>query len=144
MNVLLACTVGVTLAAGVYLTSSRDLLRCVIGISVIGVAANLAMFTAARPTTTSAPPLVTEGSTTLGADAVNPLPQALVLTAIVIGFALTCFSLVLALSLQQRTGLSNVDALRRAEPPPEPDGKPPIEDGTPPIEEASGVCRSSR
>lgn len=124
---VVACAVGVSLTAGVYLTSSRDLLRCVIGISLIGVSANLAMFAAGRSTTASAPPVVLEGARQLPVDAANPLPQALVLTAIVISFALTCFSLVLALVLQQRTGLSDADALRRSEPPPCPDGAPPLE-----------------
>ena len=124
---VVACAVGVSLTAGVYLTSSRDLLRCVIGISLIGVSANLAMFAAERSTTASAPPVVLEGARQLPVDAANPLPQALVLTAIVISFALTCFSLVLALVLQQRTGISDADALRRSEPPPCPDGKPPLE-----------------
>jgi multicomponent Na+:H+ antiporter subunit C len=48
--------------------------------------------------------------------AANPLPQALVLTAIVIGFALVCFSLALVLRLIQRTGIDDALALRQAEP----------------------------
>jgi multicomponent Na+:H+ antiporter subunit C len=122
---LLAIGAGAAVAAGIYLTLSRDLLRCVIGISIVGVAANLVMFVAGRPDGVAGPPLVPVGETVLQG-AANPLPQALVLTAIVIGFSLTCFSLVLVLAIIQRTGARDSEGLRAAEPPPGPDGKPAI------------------
>jgi len=121
----LALAVFATVSAGVYLALSRDLLRCVIGVSLIGAAANLVLFGAGR-VGTPVPPVIPAGETVLAA-AVNPLPQALVLTAIVIGFALTCFSLVLVLALKSRTGLADSEGLRVAEPPPGADGKPPLE-----------------
>ena len=122
----LACAVFATVAAGVYLALSRDLLRCVIGVSLIGAAANLVVFGAGR-VGTSVPPVIPAGETVLSA-AVNPLPQALVLTAIVIGFALTCFSLVLVLALKSRTDVADSALLRLAEPPPGGDGKPTLEE----------------
>ena len=121
----LALAVFATVAAGVYLALSRDLLRCVIGVSLIGAAANLVLFASGR-IGTPIPPVIPAGETVLAA-AVNPLPQALVLTAIVIGFALTCFSLVLVLALKSRTGIADSELLREAEPPPGADGKPPPE-----------------
>jgi multicomponent Na+:H+ antiporter subunit C len=123
---VLAVGVGAAVAAGVYLALSRDLLRCVIGVSLVGVAANLVMFVAGRPGPHAGPPLVPLGETVLEG-AANPLPQALVLTAIVIGFSLTCFSLILVLAIIARTGSTDGDALREAEPPPGPDGKPALE-----------------
>ena len=122
----LALAVFATVTAGVYLALSRDLLRCVIGVSLIGAAANLVLFGAGR-IGTMLPPVIPEGAVVLSA-AVNPLPQALVLTAIVIGFALTCFSLVLVLALKSRTGIADSELLRVAEPPPGADGKPALED----------------
>ena len=122
----LALAVFATVAAGVYLTLSRDLLRCVIGISLIGAAANLVVFAAGRVGTMQ-PPVIPAGETVLAAT-VNPLPQALVLTAIVIGFALTCFSLVLVLALKSRTGVADSESLRLAEPAPGADGKPAVEE----------------
>lgn len=117
------------LAAGLYLAMSRSLLRCVIGVSIVGSAVNLYLFAAGR-IGAAAPPLVPPGAEALLEGAANPLPQALVLTAIVIGFSLTCFSLVLALALKQRTGIADTDALREAEPPEGEDGKPvPLADG---------------
>lgn len=117
------------LAAGIFLALSRNLLRCVIGVSIVGSAVNLYLFAAGR-IGAAAPPLVLPGAELLAEGAANPLPQALVLTAIVIGFSLTCFSLVLALAIKQRTGRNDTDALREAEPPEGPDGKPaPLDDG---------------
>jgi multisubunit Na+/H+ antiporter MnhC subunit len=126
MTLALAVAVGAAVTAGVFLLLSRDVLRIVVGVSLVGLAANLILFGAGRPKLTSAPPIVSELAAELPAHATNPLPQALVLTAIVIGFALTCFSLVLVLALKQSTGSSDGDGLRAAEPPPGPDGKPPL------------------
>lgn len=121
----LASAVGATVAAGVYLALSRSLLRCVIGLSLLGTAANLIVFASGR-VGSSTPPVILPGAAVLE-DAGNPLPQALVLTAIVIGFSLTCFSLLLVLALKQQTGLSDSHALRLAEPPEGHDGKPALE-----------------
>jgi multicomponent Na+:H+ antiporter subunit C len=121
----LAAAVFAIVAAGVYLALARDLLRCVIGVSLVGSAANLVMFVAGR-VGVPVPPLIPAGQTVL-VDAANPLTQALVLTAIVIGFALTCFSLVLVLALSSRVGITDSERLRLAEPPPGADGKP-VED----------------
>lgn len=111
------------LAAGAYLALSRDLLRCVVGLSLLGMGVNLLLLASGRLGAT-APPLVEAGALQLPAQAANPLPQALVLTAIVIGFALTCFALVLVLAVRLRVGLRDSDALRLSEPGEGPDGKP--------------------
>lgn len=124
MSWMLAIAIGAVITAGVFLLLSRSVLRVVIGVSLIGSAVNLMLFTAGRVGTGS-PPVIEEGLEAL-IGGTNPLPQALVLTAIVIGFALTCFSLVLALTVKQKTGEGDTDALRDAEPPPGDDGKPAI------------------
>lgn len=119
-----AVAVAALIAAGVYLALSRDLLRAVIGISLVGAGANLVVLSAGR-VGADAPAIVSEGAA-LPAAAANPLPQALVLTAIVISFSLTCFSLALVLAVRQRVGVADSALLRAAEPPPGPDGKPPL------------------
>lgn len=124
MSWLLAIAIGAILAAGIFLTLSRSVLRVVIGISLIGSAVNLMLFASGR-VGSGAPPIIEEGLQVL-AGSTNPLPQALVLTAIVIGFALVCFSLVLALTLKQTTDVGDTRALRDAEPPLGADGKPPV------------------
>ena len=112
--------------AGMWLTLGRDLIGIVIGLALIGTATNLFLFAAGR-LASSIPPLVPEGASTISAAAANPLPQALVLTAIVIGFAIACFAiaLVLALARQARPGDPvDADQLRHAEPLPRADGEP--------------------
>jgi multicomponent Na+:H+ antiporter subunit C len=126
---VLATAIGAMVAAGVYLVLGRDLLRVVIGVSLIGAAANLSFFVAGR-VGTMIPPVVPLGETLLAPDAANPLPQALVLTAIVIGMALTFFSLVLVLAISQETSNNDTEKLREAEPPPAANGQPVLEDAT--------------
>lgn len=120
---ILAVGIAATVSAGVYLALSRDVLRSVVGVSLIAAAANLVVL-ASGGVDPAAPPVIPEGLERLDAAAAAPLPQALVLTAIVIGFSLTCFSLVVVLALKQRTGSSDAHDLRVAEPPPGADGKP--------------------
>lgn len=124
MSWLLAIAIGAVIAAGVFLLLSRSVLRVVIGVSLIGSAVNLMLFASGR-VGSGGPPVIEQGLEAL-VGASNPLPQALVLTAIVISFALTCFSLVLALTVKQKTGEGDTDALRDAEPPSGADGKPAV------------------
>ena len=135
---LLAFTVWVTVSAGAYLALSRDVFRCVLGLAILGAGANLVLFAAGR--LGSAQPAVVLMGQTLLQDAATPLPQALVLTAIVIGFALVCFSLALVLRLIQRTGMDDALTMRQAEPPPTDPVKPPYAgDGFDPVwPESSG------
>jgi multicomponent Na+:H+ antiporter subunit C len=123
MTALIALTIFVTVTAGVYLALSRDVFRCVIGLAVLGAAANLVLFTAGR--LGSPLPAVVPLGEELLTDAANPLPQALVLTAIVIGFALICYSLVLLLSLMRAARTDDALAMRHAEPIPDDPIKPP-------------------
>ncbi len=116
----------VTLVAGVYLVTSRDVLRLVVGLGLLGSAVNLALLASGRFASLR-PALVAAGAQALDG-AANPVPQALVLTAIVIGFALLCFSLVLVLALVRRTGADNVRRLPFAEPAPTDPIKPPFSD----------------
>ena len=123
MIALLALTVFVSVSAGLYLLTSRDLFRSVIGLAILGAAANLVLFGAGR-IDSPLPAVVPLGEQILGESA-NPLPQALVLTAIVIGFALLCFSLVLVLRLIRDAQSDDALALRHAEPIPQDPVKPP-------------------
>lgn len=108
-------TVGVVASVGLYLAMSRDLLRIVIGLAMLGSAVNLFVFAAGR-LDHAAPPLGPRGADGVAHAVANPLPQALVLTAIVLGFALACFSVALVLALQRQTGEADADALCFAEP----------------------------
>jgi multisubunit Na+/H+ antiporter MnhC subunit len=94
MEPLLACLVGLLFAAALYLMLSGVLVRFVFGFTLIGNAINLLIFAAGRLDDVH-PPLISEGQATLSVPASNALPQALILTAIVIGFAMVTFLLVL-------------------------------------------------
>lgn len=122
----IAVTLGIVVAAGTCLALSRDLLRCLVGLSVVGAGVNLLVFAAGR-LGDAAPPIMAADAVQLGG-AANPLPQALVLTAIVIGLALLCFSLALASRIVAAAGSSDALDLRAAEPPAGADGKPVVED----------------
>lgn len=124
MNVVLILSISLTVAGSVLLLLSRDVVRLIVGLAVLGSAANLVVFMAGRPPSLI-PPIIEAGASRLPADAANPLPQALVLTAIVISFALLCFALVLGAYLSRRSGHENVDHLRSAEPPATDPLKPP-------------------
>ena len=123
MTIVLAIAIFVSVSSGVYLTLSRDIFRCVIGLALLGAAANLVLFTAGR-LGSALPAVVPLGDQAL-TGAANPLPQALVLTAIVIGFALICYSLVLLLRLMRDARTDDADTLRYAEPLPDDPVKPP-------------------
>lgn len=114
----------ITLAAGLYLTLSRDVLRCVVGLALLGSAVNLLLLAAGR-LGPSQPAVIEVGAQALQG-AANPLPQALVLTAIVIGFSLMCFALVLVMQLVERVGTDDALGLRLVEPVPTDPVKPPF------------------
>jgi len=121
---LIALSIWVTVSAGIYLSLSRDVFRCVLGLAIFGSAANLALFVSGRIDVMQ-PAVVPLGESTL-VGAANALPQALTLTAIVIGFALVCLSIVLMLAVRAASNTDDIDALRASEPEDGSDGKPAI------------------
>jgi multicomponent Na+:H+ antiporter subunit C len=119
MEPVIAILVGVLTAAAVYLMLARNLLRFLFGLILISNAANLTIFDAGR-LTVAAPPLIAPGADAPTGVVANALPQALVLTAIVIGFGLFAFALVLAFRAYRDLGTLDTDAMRIAEPEGEP------------------------
>lgn len=115
METLLALLVGWLFAAAVYLMLSRSLVRYLFGLVLIGNAANLVIFASGR-LTRGEPALVPDGLDAPAAAVANALPQALILTAIVIGFGLLAFAFVLAYRAREELGTVDTDAMRVAEP----------------------------
>ena len=105
---------GALIAIAAYLLMSRNVLRIVLGLLLLSNAANLSIFVAGR-LDSRVPPLVEAGELTIAASA-NPLPQALILTAIVISFALVAYTVVLFEQAHQRLGTLDTEAMREAEP----------------------------
>ncbi len=115
MEILLAILTGILTAAGAYLMMSGRTLPYLFGLVMISNAANLVIFTSGR-LTFGRPPLVPAGAQSVNGVA-NALPQALILTAIVIGFGLLVFALALAFRSYYVLGTTDMDAMREAEPP---------------------------
>jgi multicomponent Na+:H+ antiporter subunit C len=107
---VLAIVVGVLYAAGFYLMLRRSLVKLIIGLAFIGNAANLLIFTAAG-LTRARPPLVSLNATYPPEPFADPLPQALILTAIVIGFGVLAFAMVLAYRTYRTTGTDDLDEM---------------------------------
>jgi multicomponent Na+:H+ antiporter subunit C len=123
MDYVLAMLVGCFVALGVYLLLSRSVIRMLLGMTILGNGVNLLIFTAGRLTREIAP-IVPAGLDQPAGPIANPLPQALILTAIVIGFAMFSFLLVLAFRAYQSLDADNTDTMRVAEPVDEPN--PPL------------------
>ncbi|MFB9951394.1 Na+/H+ antiporter subunit C [Rhizobium puerariae] len=115
MEALLAVLIGLFFTAAVYLLLSKHTVRILLGIVLLGNAVNLLLFTTGR-LTREVPPIIPGGVDALPAGAANPLPQALILTAIVISFSFFAFLLVLTYRAYQELGTDNTDEMRLAEP----------------------------
>ena len=115
MDYVLAALVGVFVSLGIYLLLSRSVIRMLIGMTILGNGVNLLIFTAGRVTREVAPIVPPGLEVPLGPIA-NPLPQALILTAIVIGFSMFSFLLVLAFRAYKSLDADNTDTMRVAEP----------------------------
>jgi multicomponent Na+:H+ antiporter subunit C len=114
MEVVLAFVVGGLYAAGLYMLMRRSIVKLIIGLGLLGHAANLLIFTVGR-LTRGRPPLVALGDTHPVEPFGDPLPQALILTAIVIGFGVQAFALVLIKRAYQTTGTDDLDEMKTTE-----------------------------
>lgn len=111
LEFLVATGIGAVTASGIYLVLRGRTWPVVIGMSLLGYAVNLFIFAMGRLWQDAAPILTATGRVA------DPLPQALVLTAIVIGFATTGFVIELALRSRHETGTDHVDAHEPGHPP---------------------------
>lgn len=103
LEFLLATGIGAVTATGIYLILRGRTWPVVLGLSLLGYAVNLFIFAMGRLWRDAAPILSAAGRVA------DPVPQALVLTAIVIGFATTGFVIELALRTRHETGSDHVD-----------------------------------
>lgn len=115
MDYAVATLVGLFFGGSIYLLLSRSLIRMLLGLGLLGNAVNLLILVSGR-LTRAVPPIVPDGAQGPLAGAANPLPQALILTAIVIGFAMFSFLLVLSYRAYASLETDDTDELRRAEP----------------------------
>ena len=108
MELILAIGIGVLTGSGVWLLLRPRTFQVIIGLSLIGYGVNLFIFSMGR-LRVNTPPVLQSGAGVNPADYADPIPQALVLTAIVIGFATTALFLVVLLVSRGLTGSDHVD-----------------------------------
>jgi multicomponent Na+:H+ antiporter subunit C len=113
MEVILAILVGVLYTAGVYMLLRRSILKFIIGIIFMSNATNLLVFLSAGLIPGN--PAFVDGTTTSTAHLADPLPQALVLTAIVIGLGMVVFILALKYKFFEVTGTDDLDQLKQTD-----------------------------
>ena len=104
MEALVAIIIGTLTACGVYLALRARTFPVVLGLTLLSYAVNLFLFAMGR-LTIGQPPLISDAATGYA----DPLPQALVLTAIVISFAMTAFVIMLSLRAYSALGSDHVD-----------------------------------
>ncbi|MEO1008599.1 MAG: Na+/H+ antiporter subunit C [Planctomycetota bacterium] len=111
MELLLAIAVGVCYATGIYMILRRSFVKLIIGLSLIGHGANLLIF-ASGGLVRGKPPIIPGDQDELPPGFSDPLPPALILTAIVISFAILAFTIVLVKRTYQAIGTDDLDAMR--------------------------------
>lgn len=114
MTTVLAIVAGLLFAAGIYLMLRRSIVKLALGLSLLANAANLVIFVSAG-LTRGQPPLVPDGASAPQEGAADPLPQAMVLTAIVIGFSVLAFTVTLMHRVYQELGSDDLDELTEAD-----------------------------
>lgn len=115
MEAILAIVIGVFFAVSIYLLLSKHIIRILLGVAIFSNGVNLTIFTAGR-IVREVPPIIPVGRLVPEGLTANPLPQALILTAIVISFSFFAFLLVLAFRAYQDLGTDDTDGMRVAEP----------------------------
>lgn len=103
METLIAIAIGWLFACGVFLVLRARTFAVVLGLTLLSYGVNLFLFASGR-LMANAPPIIGNGAVYT-----DPLPQALILTAIVIGFGMTAYTLALALRAMTESGSDHVD-----------------------------------
>ncbi|MCC0038090.1 MAG: Na+/H+ antiporter subunit C [Brucellaceae bacterium] len=115
METALAVLIAVFFAVSIYLLLSKHVIRILLGVAILGNGVNLLIFTSGR-LTREIPPIIPDDLAVSVIPTANPLPQALVLTAIVISFSFFAFLLVLGYRAYQTLGTDDTEGMRLAEP----------------------------
>ena len=108
MELAMASAIAILTAAGVYLLLRARSFDVIIGLTLLSYATNLLIFSGGR-LVAGKPPVLRDGVAPTLAHYTDPLPQALVLTAIVIAFAMTAVSIVIAIRSRADNGSDHVD-----------------------------------
>jgi multicomponent Na+:H+ antiporter subunit C len=117
MTLMLAVIIGLLFATGAYMMLRRSFVKLIIGLGLLGHAANLLIITGAGVFSDitgarGTPPLIRIGDKALEPGSADPLPPALILTAIVISFAIVSFTIVLVKRTYQEVATDDLDQMR--------------------------------
>jgi multicomponent Na+:H+ antiporter subunit C len=110
MDIVLAILTGLIYSVAVYLLLHKGMVKMILGIMMLGYATNLFIFVIAR-ITRGLPALIPENADSFLEAYADPVPQALILTAIVIGFGIQVFAIVLMRRVYRATATSDMDKL---------------------------------
>lgn len=111
MQVVLAFLIGGLFAAAIYLMLRQTIARVILGLALLTNATNLLIFTVGG-LTRARPPIVPEGVDQRSGPFADPVPQSLILTAIVIGFGVLAFTMVLAFRTSQVVSVDDTDRMQ--------------------------------
>ncbi|MEC4114471.1 Na+/H+ antiporter subunit C [Myroides pelagicus] len=110
MELLLVFLVGILYSAGIYLILRRSMVKLLLGFMMLGNGANILIFLMGELSKGKAP--IIDGEESQFTDVyADPVPQALILTAIVISFGLTAFAIILLKKVHATTGTDDLDSL---------------------------------
>jgi multicomponent Na+:H+ antiporter subunit C len=108
MEIHIAVLIGILYAASIYLVLRRSLVKLVFGLALLGHASNLLLLAIGR-LTRGRPPIIAEDQIVLSGHYADPLPQALILTAIVIGFGVQAFAIILIKNVYAAVGSDDLE-----------------------------------
>lgn len=114
MELILSIIIGVLYTAGVYLLLRRSLVKLILGIIFLSNATNLLIILSAG-VTQGKPAFINKETEEITQSLADPLPQALVLTAIVIGFGIVAFTLALKYKYYKQTNTDDLDQVKQTD-----------------------------
>jgi len=110
MELLLVVLIGLLYSAGIYLMFRRSMVKLLIGLILLGNGTNILIFLMGN-IAKGKPPIINEDSSVFIDAYADPVPQSLILTAIVISFALQAFAIILLKKVYNLTGSDDLDSL---------------------------------
>jgi multicomponent Na+:H+ antiporter subunit C len=114
MEIILSILTGLLFAAGLFLMLHKGMVKLILGIMMLSYATNLFIFIVAR-ITRGLPAIIPRNQDVLANSFADPVSQALILTAIVIGFGIQAFAIVLIKRVYAATGTTNMDELNKTD-----------------------------
>jgi multicomponent Na+:H+ antiporter subunit C len=115
MENLLAVIIGVLFGGATFMLLRRSMVKIIIGLALLAHGANLLLFTIGKIQREAAAPIIDASSAQLDGTFTDPVPQALILTAIVIGFGAQAFAIVLIKRVYQLLDTDDMDEMQTAD-----------------------------